>query len=116
MEIFERMAWYGLYTLVGLYLTDSIAHGGLGLREEQAGTITGIVMFFLYLMPVVTGALADRYGYRKLFIIAYAIMVPAYWCLSFYKSYNGFLFGFMMVAVGAAIFKPVVVGTIARVT
>jgi dipeptide/tripeptide permease len=116
MEIFERMAWYGLFTLVGLYLTDSVAHGGLGLREEQAGTITGIVTFMLYLMPVVTGALADRYGYKKMFILAYAIMVPAYWSLGLYRGYNSFLMGFLLVAVGAAIFKPVVVGTVARTT
>ena len=116
MEIFERMAWYGIYTLVGLYLTDSVAHGGLGLREEQAGTIVGIVTFLLYLMPVVTGALADRYGYKKMFVLAYAVMTPAYFTLGLYDSYNGFLFGYLMVAIGAAIFKPVVLGTVARTT
>lgn len=116
MEIFERMAWYGIYTLVGLYLTDSVAHGGLGLREEQAGTIVGIVTFLLYLMPVVTGALADRYGYKKMFLLAYAVMSPAYFLLGSYHSYAGFLFGYLLVAVGAAIFKPVVLGTVARTT
>jgi POT family proton-dependent oligopeptide transporter len=116
MEIFERMAWYGIYTLVGLYLTDTVAHGGLGLREEQAGTIVGIVTFLLYLMPVITGALADRYGYRKMFILAYVVLTPAYFMLSFYDSYNGFLFGYLMVAIGAAMFKPVLLGTIARTT
>lgn len=116
MEIFERMAWYGIFTLVGLYLTDSRPNGGLGLREEQAGTIVGIVTFLLYLMPVVTGALADRFGYKKMFILAYAILTPAYFSLGYYNSYNGFLFGYLMVAIGAAIFKPVVVGTVARTT
>jgi dipeptide/tripeptide permease len=116
MEIFERMAWYGIYTLVGLYLTDTVAHGGLGLTEEDAGTITGLVTFLLYLMPVVTGALADRYGYKKMFLLAYAILVPAYWSLGLFRSYTGFLFGYLLVAIGAAIFKPVILGTVARTT
>jgi dipeptide/tripeptide permease len=43
-------------------------------------------------------------------------MVVAYWLLGQFHSFAGFLAAFMFVAVGAAVFKPVVVGTIARVT
>ena len=116
MEIFERMAWYGMFTPLALYLTDRPAHGGLGLKEEDAGTIIGIVTFALYLMPVITGALGDRFGYKKMFLLAYAILAPCYYLLGTFSTYGGFLLGFMCVAVGAAIFKPVVVGTVARVT
>lgn len=116
MEIFERMAWYGMFTPLALYLTDSRAHNGLGLTEEDAGTIIGIVTFALYLMPVITGALGDRFGYKKMFLLAYTIMTPAYFLLGHLHTYGSFLGGFMMLAVGAAIFKPVVVGTVARVT
>jgi POT family proton-dependent oligopeptide transporter len=116
MEIFERMAWYGMFTPLALYLTDARTRGGLGLKEEDAGTIIGIVTFALYLMPVITGALGDRFGYKKMFLLAYAILTPCYYLLGTFTTYGGFLFGFMLVAVGAAIFKPVVVGTVARVT
>jgi len=116
MEIFERMAWYGMFTPLALYLTDARSRGGLGLTEEDAGTIIGIVTFTLYLMPVITGALGDRFGYKKMFLLAYAILTPCYWLLGTFSTYGGFLLGFLFVAVGAAIFKPVVVGTMARVT
>ena len=116
MEIFERMAWYGMFTPLALYLTDKRTRGGLGLKEEDAGTIIGIVTFALYLMPVITGALGDRFGYKKMFLLAYAILTPCYYLLGTFTTYGGFLLGFMFVAVGAAIFKPVVVGTVARVT
>jgi POT family proton-dependent oligopeptide transporter len=79
MEIFERMAWYGMFTPLALYLTDQRARGGLGLKEEDAGTIIGIVTFALYLMPVITGALGDRFGYKKMFLLAYAILTPCYY-------------------------------------
>ena len=116
MEIFERMAWYGWFTVMALYVTGSVATGGLGFSTELRGALQGIVPFFLYMLPVVTGALADRYGYKKMFIIAYLVMVVSYYLLGQFNTVPTFFMAFMFVAVGAAIFKPVVVGTIARVT
>jgi MFS family permease len=116
MEIFERMAWYGWFTVMAVYVTGSVATGGLGFSTELRGALQGIVPFFLYLLPVVTGALADRYGYKKMFIIAYMVMVVSYYLLGLFDTVPTFFMAFMFVAVGAAIFKPVVVGTVARVT
>ncbi len=116
MEIFERMAWYGFFAVSSLYITGPVETGGLGFSSEERGQLQAIVPFFLYLLPVVTGALADRYGYKKLFIIAYIGMIIFYYALGQFKTFPTFLGAFMLVAVAAAIFKPVVVGTVARVT
>ena len=75
MEIFERMSWYGWFTVMAVYVTGTVATGGLGFSTELRGALQGIVPFFLYLFPVITGAMADRYGYKKMFIIAYLIMI-----------------------------------------
>ncbi len=116
MEIFERMAWYGFFALSSLYMTSPIAQGGLGFDSIQRGILQGIIPFLLYLFPVITGALADRYGYRNTFIVAFAILTPAYFLLGQFHSFWGFFGAFLLVAVGAATFKPVVVGTVARTT
>ncbi len=116
MEIFERMAWYGFYAISSLYITGPKETGGLGFTSLQRGQIQAIVPFFLYLFPVLTGALADRYGYKKMFTIAYVGMVISYYLLGQATTMPTFLAAFMLVAVSAAIFKPVVVGTVARVT
>ena len=116
MEIFERMAWYGFFTVSSLYITGAVSEGGLGFTSEQRGTLQGVITFILYLLPVLTGALADRYGFKKIFFIAYAIMVPSYFLLGQLKTYETFFFAFLMVAFGAATFKPVVVGTVAKAT
>ena len=78
MEIFERMSWYGWFTVMALYVTGSVATGGLGFTTETRGALQAIVPFFLYMIPVFTGALADRYGFRKTFITAYLVMIAAY--------------------------------------
>jgi dipeptide/tripeptide permease len=116
MEIFERMSWYGWFTVMALYVTGSVATGGLGFSTETRGALMGIVPFFLYLLPVFTGAMADRYGFKKSFIIAYLVMIVSYYMLGQFTTLPTFFVAFMFVAVGAAIFKPVVVGTVAKVT
>lgn len=116
MEIFERMAWYGWFTVSSVYITGAVATGGLGFTSEQRGQIQAVVPFLLYLMPVFTGALADRYGYKKMFSIAYLVMIVSYYLLGQFHTFPSFMMAFLFVAVGAAIFKPVVVGTVARVT
>ena len=116
MEIFERLAWYGFFTLSSLYLTTPVAQGGVGFTESQRGALQGIIPFFLYLLPVFTGALADRYGYRKMFIASFVIMTPSYYLLGQMTSFSSFFLAFAAVAFGAAIFKPVVVATISHAT
>ena len=116
MEIFERMAWYGFFAVSSLYMTGAVADGGLGFSDQDRGVLQGVVTFFLYLFPVVTGALADRYGYKRMFFAAYLVLVPAYFLLGQFKTFPTFFLAFMLVAIGAAMFKPVVVGTISKVT
>ena len=116
MEIFERLAWYGFFAVSSLYITGSVSEGALGFTSEQRGQLQGIVPFILYLLPVVFGALGDRFGYKKTFIVAYSVLVPAYYLLGQFTAFGTFFMAFLFVAVGAAIFKPVVVGTVARTT
>ncbi|WP_019026965.1 MFS transporter [Colwellia piezophila] len=116
MEIFERLAWYGMYTLLASYIMTPTTQGGLGLGNTERGLIMGVVPFFLYLFPVVSGALADRFGYRKMFLLSFTLMAPSYYFLGYAKDLGSFMSIFMLIALGAGIFKPVVTATISRTT
>ncbi len=116
MEIFERMSWYGWFTVMAVYVTGSVETGGLGFSTETRGALQAIVPFFLYIFPVFTGAIADRYGFKRTFIVAYVVMILSYYLLGQFTTFPTFFLAFMFVAVGAALFKPVVVGTVAKVT
>ncbi|MBU0507621.1 MFS transporter [bacterium] len=116
MEIFERLAWYGFFAVSSLYITGSVSEGALGFTSEQRGILQGVIPFILYLLPVVFGALGDRFGYKKTFIVAYSLLVPGYYLLGQFTAFGTFFMSFLFVAIGAAIFKPVVVGTVARTT
>jgi len=116
MEIFERMGWYGFYAVSSLYLTGSVEDGGLGFSSADRGVIQGLATFFLYLFPAVFGALADRYGYKRMFLASAFVMAPSYLILSLPTGFWPFLGAYFLVAVGHGMFKPVVISTVAKST
>jgi len=116
MEIFERMAWYGFFAVSSLYITGAVSEGGLGFSDEDRGILQGVVTFFLYLFPVVSGALADRYGFKKMLLAAFLVLTPAYYLLGQFKTFPTFFLAFMLVALGAGMFKPVIIGTVTKTT
>ncbi|MBS1548447.1 MAG: MFS transporter [Bacteroidetes bacterium] len=116
MELMERWAWYGIYTLFGLYLVGSTDTGGLGFNHIQKGSIMGNIVAILYLLPLFFGEIADRIGYKKSLIIAYLIMILGYFFLGEAKTYSSVYLLFLLVAVGAALFKPVASAIVARNT
>ena len=116
MELFERWAWYGLFAVLALYLTKSTDEGALGFTQSQKGSIMGTVTAILYFLPIITGALADRLGYKKVLIFAYLILSSGYLVMGSVHSYVLVYLAFLWVALGAALFKPVISATITKST
>ena len=116
MEIFERMGWYGFYAVSSLYLTGAVVDGGLGLTSEDRGVIQGLATFFLYLFPALFGALADRYGFKRMFLASCVVMIPGYLLLGIPDGFWGFFAVYFLVAIGHGMFKPVVISTVAKCT
>ncbi len=107
MELFERWAWYGLFAVLALYLTGSTDEGGLGFSHTEKGQIMGIVTAILYLLPLFTGVIADKIGYKLSLIIAYMLLISGYYLMGNVQSYPMVFIVFLWVALGAAMFKPV---------
>ncbi len=116
LELFERWAYYGVFNLLALYLTGSQDTGALGFSQVEKGLIMGIVNAILYLLPIVTGSLADRFGYKRVLVIAFAILSSGYYLMGLVSSFTGVFITFFYVAIGAALFKPIISATIARTT
>ncbi len=116
MELFERWAWYGLFAIFALYLTGSTDEGGLGFNHVQKGNIMSDITALLYFLPVFTGVIADRIGYKLSLVIAYVILISGYYLMGEVSTYWSMYFIFLFVAIGAAMFKPVASGMVARAT
>ncbi len=116
MEFLERGSYYGVMSVLSVYLTTSVANGGLGISFEQAGLISSITKPLLYLLPILSGAIADRYGYRKILMGAFVVMSVGYYFSGISTGYETVFASLLFMNIGAGFFKPLISGTIARVT
>lgn len=116
MELLERWAWYGMFMVLALYLTGSTDTGALGFSQQQKGWLMGSVVAILYFLPLLTGAIADRFGYKRVLVISYIILASGYYLMGQVHSYALFYIVFLYLAIGAALFKPVISATISKTT
>jgi MFS family permease len=112
----ERWAWYGFFMLFANYLTGSSDSGGLEFSQSQKGIIMGVGTGILYFLPVLTGAIADRYGYRRVLFLAFTIYTSAFILFPMFSSFTGVFLIFLYLALGAALFKPLISATVAKAT
>lgn len=116
MEFFERGSYYGVMSVLSVYLVMSVDEGGLGFTKESVGVIKSTITPLLYLLPILSGAIADRFGYRKMLMFAFLVMSAGYYLTSTVTSYSLVFLSLTLMAVGAGFFKPIISGTIARET
>jgi len=116
IELIERWAWYGFFMLFANYLTGSSDLGGLEFSQSQKGLLMGVGTGILYFLPVLTGAIADRYGYKRVLFLAFIIYTSAFLLLPRFSSFTGVFLMYLYLAIGAALFKPVISATIAKTT
>lgn len=116
MELFERAAYYGMNSVLAVYLTRSVAEGGRGFSEQDVGLLTGVVYAATYVLPILGGALADRYGYRRMLMVAFSLLAAGYFATGFMSTYALVFLALLVMATGSGLFKPIISGTIARTT
>jgi len=116
MELFERGAYYGMNSVLAIYLTNSVAEGGLGFSEQSVGFLQGLIYALTYIVPILGGALADRYGYRRMLLVAFSLLATGYFVTGNMSMYGAVFTSLLVMATGAGLFKPIISGTIARST
>lgn len=109
IEILERFAYYGIYMGFGIYL------GQLGYTKADLGIIQMIFLAFSYLIPLFSGTFADKYGFKKVLVIAYLAYLPSILLLIVTKSFSGIAITMLSIGFAAGIFKPLISATV-RVT
>ncbi len=120
MELFERLAYYGQGIVFMIYMRNN-----LGFTESQAGWLSGIFGGLIYLLPIVGGTLADKWGFRRAFTVAFTVLALGYFLIgsigmnAFAGLYGGMdrywlmLVFLVFTAFGGSFIKPSVLGTVA---
>ncbi len=120
MELFERLAYYGQQIVFMIYLRNN-----LHFTESEAGQLSGIFGGLIYLLPILGGTLADKWGFKKAFNVAFTILGIGYFLIgsmglsvfsSFYSSTPNYwllMLFLIFTAFGGSFIKPSVLGTVA---
>lgn len=116
MEFMERGSYYGVMSILSVYMVLSIDEGGLGFTKEKVGIIKSVITPILYVLPILAGTIADRFGYRRSLMFAFSVMSIGYLLTGMVQSYEQVFLALILMVIGAGTFKPVISGTIARTT
>ena len=109
IELFERAAFYGTYITLVVFLSEVV-----GFTDVEAGWIGALFSGGIYFLPFVTGAAADRMGFRYALALAFALLTVGYGTLSMLPTKLPVLGALGLVVVGGAFIKGIITGTVAQ--
>ena len=127
IELFERAAYYSMASFMVIYLTET-----LGMSPTTATFLNGTLLWgIIYFLPILSGALADKFGLKKTLSVAFVMIalgyivvgnLPAFWPkLSGAEAGQPVNFilpviaGICFIGIGGSVVKPCVAGTVQKI-
>jgi POT family proton-dependent oligopeptide transporter len=105
-EMWERFSYYGMRALLILFMTASVASGGLGFDTATAGAVYGTYVSLVYITSLPGGWLADRFlGQRRATLYGGVLIMLGHICLAV-PSLTTFYSGLGFVTLGTGLLKP----------
>jgi POT family proton-dependent oligopeptide transporter len=105
-EMWERFSYYGMRSILFLYMTNALVKGGLAFDRPYAGLIMGTYTSGVYWTPLIGGWLADKWlGARRAVFIGGVIIACGHFSMAF-KTMPNFYAGLVLIAVGTGFLKP----------
>ncbi|KAA3633648.1 MAG: MFS transporter [Calditrichaeota bacterium] len=114
MEMLERLAYYGVRVVIPIYIAQADEIGGLHFSHIDKGIIFFWWAIFQSITPMFSGGFADRYGYKKTIAVSVFIKILGYILMATQTEFWPFFIGCCTLALGTAIFKPGVQGTMCQ--
>ncbi|MBV8859369.1 MAG: peptide MFS transporter [Acidobacteria bacterium] len=105
-EMWERFSYYGMRSLLILYMTAPLAVGGLNFDRKYAGLIYGTYVSSVYWTPLIGGWLADKvFGARRAVLLGGIVIACGHFSMVFH-SLASFYAGLILIAAGTGLLKP----------
>lgn len=107
-EMWERFSYYGMRALLILYMVAAAegVNPGLGLTDGTATAIYGLYAFFVYVLALPGGWIADNvWGQRKSVFVGGCIIAAGHFAMA--VPINEFFFiGLLLIVLGTGLLKP----------
>ena len=107
-ELWERFSYYGMRALLVLFMTaEAVGNNpGLGLSVSEATAIYGLYTFFVYMLSLPGGWIADNiWGQRKAVLIGGIIIAMGHFSMSV-PTTTFFFIGLALIVIGTGLLKP----------
>ncbi len=105
-EMWERLSYYGARAFLFIFMTTTIAKGGLGMSDASAGLVMALYMSSVYLLSLPGGWIADRFlGQRRAVTLGGIGIMLGNVALAL-PSNDFFYPGLALIAIGTGLLKP----------
>ncbi len=105
-EMWERFSYYGMRALLILFMTASIAQGGLGWDARHAATVYGLYTAGVYFTAIPGGWIADRLlGQRRAVLWGGVLIALGHYSLAL-NILPLFFAGLVLIVLGTGLLKP----------
>ncbi|WP_293001081.1 oligopeptide:H+ symporter [Nevskia sp.] len=107
-EMWERFTFYGMRSLLVLFMTASVVGGnpGLGLTEGEANAIYGLYLSCVYLFSLPGGWVADRLTGQRTAVIAGGVIIALGNFMLAVGDRTLFFLGLVVIVLGVGLLKP----------
>ncbi len=105
-EMWERFSFYGMRPLLVLYMTGSVAKGGLDMSVTAAGIVYALFLSSVYMLSLPGGWIADRFLGQRRGVIYGGLGILIGNVLLALPFGGGFYPGLFVVALGTGLLKP----------
>lgn len=105
-EMWERFSFYGMRSLLILFLTTSFVDGGWGWTRENASALFGSYVGLVYLSTMLGGYFADKViGFRWAVVVGAVLMTLGHASMAVETEFSIYL-GLVLLVFGNGFFKP----------
>src|ERR1041384_336729 len=105
-EMWERFSYYGMRAFLVLYMTASVATGGMGIDTATAAVIYGVYTSSVYLANIPGGWLADKVlGQRRAVLYGGILIASGHYALAI-PAATTFYLGLLLIILGTGLLKP----------
>lgn len=105
-EFWERFSYYGMRSILVLYMTATVAEGGLGFDVKAAATLYGSYTMWVYLTGLPGGLTADRLLGARLAVLLGGVVIICGHVAMVFHSMPFFYGGLTLIAIGTGLLKP----------
>jgi proton-dependent oligopeptide transporter, POT family len=118
IELFERGDYYAMASFMVIYLKEN-----LGMSPTFATFLNGSLLWgLIYFLPIVSGSLADKYGFKRSLVAAFIMLSLGYLVMgnvqTFWPAANNYtipvMLGIVLIGLGGSIVKPCIAGTVQK--